>query len=60
MIIVPGKRPLEMNVTNHEGRVVIQFNQDVAEVALDVQDAAELARALVQIAKEILHRNHSN
>lgn len=61
MLILPnGRRPLEMNIVQREDKVVLQFNQDVAEVVFELQDAIDLAHAFASITQDIVKRNHSH
>lgn len=60
MLLPSSGRPVEMNVVQRGEKIVLQFNQDVAEVVFGMQDAAELAHALASIVQEMVRKNHSN
>jgi len=60
-IILPeSRRPIDLNVTIHDGRVVLQFSRDIAELVLEPQEAAELAQALAEITRTLIRRNQGD
>ena len=52
--ILPGLGPkLSINVTTHHGKVVLQFSSPVTDLALEPQEAAQLAHAIAQQTSEV-------
>ena len=48
-LIIPGQsRPNDLNITTHHGKVVIQLSRPTSEIALTVEEAVKISRALAQ------------
>jgi hypothetical protein len=54
-----NKNPLQINITTHDNKLVIQFDRDVKDLALDLQEAADLLRGLNEQIQALINQNRS-
>ena len=57
-LIIPNNIQ-QVNITIHEGKVVVQFLRPTTEMVMTVQDAADFSRKLAQVTAECYKLHHS-
>lgn len=59
-LIIPNQRKQDVNVTTHEGKLVIQFNPPVQNWVMSIEEGAELLKALNGQMRELIKKNKAN
>ncbi|MCP5014647.1 MAG: hypothetical protein GY938_05110 [Ketobacter sp.] len=50
---VVARDKYHINITKHHGHVVIQLDRPAQDIPLTVQEAAELAKALAEVTRDL-------